>query len=225
MRRFVLFQAMKCIREKKVGFAPWAMVLTSVSHLLLVTNSSINILIYSLFNSQFRKAAANLFDECCCCCFDGDGKPARRRRRRRHLAASAVGAISSSGVISSSSVEGGGGGGGVGGGGGNLVRCCTPGRGGRRKPRLKSTVVKSPPPELQVELTQAEVCHLRQPHQAIELTEGMSSLRAPSTQNSVTNGVSNTCAKDAQQNNDINENEKSENDIQTVNKLCFSTSV
>ncbi|TRY76222.1 hypothetical protein TCAL_14732 [Tigriopus californicus] len=57
----VIEQAMACSKMGQRAFAVWAQIMTSISHFLLVTNSSINILIYSLFNTQFRAAAKNLF--------------------------------------------------------------------------------------------------------------------------------------------------------------------
>lgn len=59
----VIEQAMACSEMGKKAFAVWAQIMTSISHFLLVTNSSINILIYSLFNTRFRVAAKNLFNE------------------------------------------------------------------------------------------------------------------------------------------------------------------
>jgi len=64
-------------RSGQRSFAVWAQILTSVSHLLLVTNSSINILVYSVFNTQFRASARALFRECGFGGSDGEGQERR----------------------------------------------------------------------------------------------------------------------------------------------------
>ena len=46
---------MLCTEKGRQGFSVWSLVLISVSHLLLVFNSSINILIYCFLSSRFRK--------------------------------------------------------------------------------------------------------------------------------------------------------------------------
>ncbi len=57
------------------AFAMWAQITTSISHFLLVLNSSINILVYVAFNNQFRRAARELLQQFCCCLFpDGDAE-------------------------------------------------------------------------------------------------------------------------------------------------------
>jgi hypothetical protein len=43
------------------GFSLWSLVLISISHFLLVLNSSINILIYCLLSSKFREECKVLF--------------------------------------------------------------------------------------------------------------------------------------------------------------------
>lgn len=56
----VIERAMACTAAGQRGFAVWAQVLTSVNNFLLVFNSSINILIYVVFNTKFREAATEL---------------------------------------------------------------------------------------------------------------------------------------------------------------------
>ncbi len=52
--------ALECTRRGQQGFSLWSLVLISVSHVLLVLNSSINILIYCLLSSKFREECAAL---------------------------------------------------------------------------------------------------------------------------------------------------------------------
>jgi len=54
-------EAMQCEQAGKNGFPLWSLILISVSHLLLVLNSSINILIYCLLSSKFREECRLLF--------------------------------------------------------------------------------------------------------------------------------------------------------------------
>ncbi|TRY67132.1 hypothetical protein TCAL_11133 [Tigriopus californicus] len=64
----VLDNAMACSRAGFRSFPVWCRILTSFSHLFLVLNSSINILFYCMFNSQFRvearKALNEMFEKC-----------------------------------------------------------------------------------------------------------------------------------------------------------------
>lgn len=59
----VIESAMECANQGKRAFDVWAMIMTSVSHFLLVFSSSINILFYSVFNAQFRTTAKRLLDQ------------------------------------------------------------------------------------------------------------------------------------------------------------------
>ena len=48
---------LECTKHGHWGFPLWALILTKISHLLLVINSSINCLIYGLISPKFRKTA------------------------------------------------------------------------------------------------------------------------------------------------------------------------
>ena len=51
---------MICMEDGRQGFSLWSMVLITISHVLLVLNSSINILIYCLLSSKFREECRGL---------------------------------------------------------------------------------------------------------------------------------------------------------------------
>lgn len=51
---------MVCMEDGRQGFSLWSMVLITISHVLLVLNSSINILIYCLLSSKFREECRGL---------------------------------------------------------------------------------------------------------------------------------------------------------------------
>ena len=57
---FNLGEAMRCEDRGRPGFSVWSLVLISISHFLLVVNSSTNILIYCLLSSKFREECALL---------------------------------------------------------------------------------------------------------------------------------------------------------------------
>ena len=52
--------AMNCMEAGHQGFSLWSMVLITVSHVLLVLNSSINLLIYCFLSSKFREECRGL---------------------------------------------------------------------------------------------------------------------------------------------------------------------
>ena len=51
---------MNCMDAGHQGFSLWSMVLITVSHVLLVLNSSINLLIYCFLSSKFREECRGL---------------------------------------------------------------------------------------------------------------------------------------------------------------------
>ena len=51
---------MVCMENQRQGFSLWSLVLITISHVLLVLNSSINILIYCLLSSKFREECHGL---------------------------------------------------------------------------------------------------------------------------------------------------------------------
>ena len=62
---FDINRALKCTHLHQDVFPLWVWVLTSVSHLFLVINSSVNLLIYCLWNAQFRKVAKAIILNLC----------------------------------------------------------------------------------------------------------------------------------------------------------------
>jgi len=54
----------KCLEAGKGFFPVWSRLLVSFSHLLLVVNSSLNIIFYGLFNKNFRQVAQKIFFAC-----------------------------------------------------------------------------------------------------------------------------------------------------------------
>lgn len=54
-------EAMECTKQNEHGFSLWSLILISISHFLLVLNSSTNILIYCLLSSKFREECSALF--------------------------------------------------------------------------------------------------------------------------------------------------------------------
>ncbi|TRY63922.1 hypothetical protein TCAL_14299 [Tigriopus californicus] len=54
-------EAMECTNLGEHGFSLWSLILISISHFLLVLNSSTNILIYCLLSSKFREECSALF--------------------------------------------------------------------------------------------------------------------------------------------------------------------
>ncbi|TRY77341.1 hypothetical protein TCAL_10524 [Tigriopus californicus] len=61
----VMEKALECSRLRQRSFPAWVWVMTSVSHLFLVINSSVNLLIYCLWNAQFRKVAKTMLINLC----------------------------------------------------------------------------------------------------------------------------------------------------------------
>lgn len=61
----VMEKARECSRLRQRSFPAWVWVMTSVSHLFLVINSSVNLLIYCLWNAQFRKVAKTMLINLC----------------------------------------------------------------------------------------------------------------------------------------------------------------
>ena len=57
--------AMKCQEEGKNGFPLWTEIAISISHLLLVVNSSTNIFVYCFLSSPFRAECAKLYQSVC----------------------------------------------------------------------------------------------------------------------------------------------------------------
>ena len=56
---------MKCQEAGKNGFPLWTEIAISVSHLLLVVNSSTNIFVYCFLSSPFRAECAKLYQSVC----------------------------------------------------------------------------------------------------------------------------------------------------------------
>ncbi|CAB4058994.1 unnamed protein product [Lepeophtheirus salmonis] len=62
----ILDNAMACYEAGKAGFPAWFWITASLSHLLLVINSSINMFVYCLYNTKFREVARTIFTNSCC---------------------------------------------------------------------------------------------------------------------------------------------------------------
>ena len=60
----VMEGAMKCQMYNQEPFSMWSLILINVSHLLLVLNSSTNILVYCFMSSKFRKECNKLYLSC-----------------------------------------------------------------------------------------------------------------------------------------------------------------
>jgi hypothetical protein len=54
---WIINDTLKCIKAGMKIFPLWALILSHISHLFLVINSSVNSLIYCMVSSSFRKAA------------------------------------------------------------------------------------------------------------------------------------------------------------------------
>ena len=66
----VMKGAMECQYHRQEPFSMWSLILINVSHLLLVLNSSTNILVYCFMSSKFRKECSKFHHSCkkhsCC---------------------------------------------------------------------------------------------------------------------------------------------------------------
>ena len=54
---WIIDDTLKCAKSGRKVFPLWALIFSQISHMLLVTNSSVNSLIYCMLSSRFRKAA------------------------------------------------------------------------------------------------------------------------------------------------------------------------
>ncbi|TRY77346.1 hypothetical protein TCAL_17433 [Tigriopus californicus] len=61
----IIRKAMACGRSGQKTFPLWSLVVMHLSHLLLVINSAINILIYCYLSSKFRQEGKLLWEKCC----------------------------------------------------------------------------------------------------------------------------------------------------------------
>ena len=55
-------QSEYCNQKGAFSYSAWSVILLSVSHFLLVVNSSVNMIVYCLLGSRFRKEIRKMFD-------------------------------------------------------------------------------------------------------------------------------------------------------------------